>query len=78
MATQLVVNVSIFILDPETNTRPFATAITQDGTGEIEWYSGDPEDNPSRKGVEPNGQKLEGFRTIRIAYEPTKELTRWL
>jgi hypothetical protein len=61
-------------LDPETNTRPFATAITQDGTGEIEWYSGDPEDNPSRKGVEPSGQKLEGFRTIRIAYEPTKEL----
>jgi hypothetical protein len=61
-------------LDPETNTRPFATAITEDGTGEIEWYSGDPEDNPSRKGVEPNGQKLEGFRTIRIAYEPTKEL----
>ena len=61
-------------LDPETNTRPFATAITQDGTGEIEWYSGDPDDNPSRKGVEPNGQKLEGFRTIRIAYEPTKEL----
>ena len=61
-------------LDPETNTRPFATAITQDGTGEIEWYSGDPDDNPSRKGVEPSGQKLEGFRTIRIAYEPTKEL----
>ena len=61
-------------LDPETNTRPFATAITEDGTGEIEWYSGDPDDNPSRKGVEPNGQKLEGFRTIRIAYEPTKEL----
>jgi hypothetical protein len=61
-------------LDPETNTRPFATAMTQDGTGEIEWYSGDPDDNPSRKGVEPSGQKLEGFRTIRIAYEPTKEL----
>jgi plastocyanin len=61
-------------LDPETNTRPIATAITRDGTGEIEWYSGDPDDNPSRRGVEPNGNQLEGFRTIRVAYEPTKEL----
>ena len=61
-------------LDPETNTRPVATATTLDGTGEIDWFSGDPEDNPSRRGVEPNGDQLEGFRTIRVAYEPDKEL----
>ena len=61
-------------LDPETNTRPVATATTLDGTGEIDWFSGDPEDNPSRRGVEPNGDQLEGFRTIRVAYEPDIEL----
>ena len=35
---------------------------------------GDPEDNPSRRGVEPNGNELEGFRTVRVAYEPDKEI----
>ena len=61
-------------LDPLTNTRPIATATTTDGIGEIKWFSGDPEDNPSRRGVEPNGEQLEGFRTVRVAYEPGKEL----
>ena len=61
-------------LDPLTNTRPVATSTTMDGTGEIDWFSGDPEDNPSRRGVEPNGEQLEGFRTVRVAYEPDKEL----
>jgi hypothetical protein len=61
-------------LDPEVNTRPIATSITRDGTGEIEWFSGDPEDNPSRRGVEPTSEMMEGFRVVRIAYEPTKEL----
>jgi plastocyanin len=61
-------------LDPLSNTRPIATATTMDGTGEVEWFSGDPEDNPSRRGVEPNGEQLEGFRTVRVAYEPDKEL----
>jgi len=61
-------------LDPEINTRPIATSITRDGTGEVEWFSGDPEDNPSRRGVEPTSEKMEGFRVVRIAYEPTKEL----
>ena len=61
-------------LDPLTNTRPIATATTTDGIGEIKWFSGDPEDNPSRRGVEPNGEQLEGFRTVRVAYEPSKEL----
>ena len=56
-------------LDPETNTRPFATARTNDGTGSVEWFSGDKEDNPSQRGVDPSGDQLEGFRTVRIAYE---------
>ena len=61
-------------LDPEVNTRPIATSFTRDGTGEIEWFSGDPDDNPSRRGVEPTSDNMEGFRIVRIAYEPTKEL----
>ena len=59
-------------LDPQVNTRPIATAFTSDGTGEFVWYSADPEDNPSRRGVEPSGNNLEGFRTVRVAYEPEK------
>ncbi|MEE2625398.1 MAG: hypothetical protein VYD50_03995, partial [Candidatus Thermoplasmatota archaeon] len=61
-------------LDPNTNTRPVATAITTDGTGQFDWYSADPDDNPSRRGVEPSGTKLEGFRTVRVAYEPDREI----
>ena len=61
-------------LDPKTNTRPVATAITTDGTGQFDWYSADPDDNPSRRGVEPSGNKLEGFRTVRVAYEPDREI----
>jgi hypothetical protein len=61
-------------LDPSVNTRPIATSITRDGTGEVEWFSGDPEDNPSRRGVEPTSEMMEGFRVVRLAYEPTKEL----
>ncbi len=59
-------------LDPEVNTRPIATAFTAGGTGEFVWYSADPDDNPSRRGVEPSGNNLEGFRTVRVAYEPER------
>jgi len=61
-------------LDPDTSARPIAHYYTSDEDGRIEWYSGDPEMNPSRRGVEPNGEKLEGFRTLRVAYEPKKEV----
>jgi len=61
-------------VDPQTNTRPMATVITEDGSGSMSWYSGDPDDNPGRRGVEPNGNQLEGFRTVRVAYEPDKEI----
>ena len=36
-------------INPETNTRPIGTMITEDGTGTVKWFSGDPEDNPSRR-----------------------------
>ncbi len=61
-------------INPETNTRPIATMTTEDGTGWVKWFSGDPDDNPSRRGVEPDGESLEGFRTLRVAYEPEREL----
>jgi len=58
-------------LSPEINPRPIASAVTNDADGRIEWYSGDTEQNPSRRGVEPiGGSGLEGFRTLRVAYEP--------
>ena len=56
-------------VDPEENTLPIATINTSEN-GTIEWFSGDPSQNPSLKGVETTGGKLEGFRTVRLAYEP--------
>ncbi len=63
-------------LNPEQNTRPIATAYTNDEDGSIIWFSGDPEQNPSRKGVEPMGSELEGFRILRVAYEPDKDVSK--
>jgi hypothetical protein len=61
-------------LDPDKNTRPVATATTGDEFGEVEWYSGEKAQNPSRKGIEPSGNQLEGFRVLRLAYEPDVEV----
>ena len=61
-------------IDPDQNTRPVATAITGDEFGTVEWFSGDKDQNPSRKGSEPSGNNLEGFRTLRVAYEPDLEV----
>ena len=57
-------------IDPEENVRPVATVNTAEFDGTVEWYSADPTQNPSLKGIEPTGGKLEGIRTVRIAYEP--------
>ncbi|MCH1540965.1 MAG: DUF4129 domain-containing protein [Candidatus Poseidonia sp.] len=57
-------------LDPEQNIRPLAIVRTSDIDGTVEWFSGDPTQNPSLKGVETTGGKLEGFRTLRVAFEP--------
>ena len=59
-------------LDPQDNVRPVATIRTDDIDGTISWYSGDPTQNPSLKGVETTGGKREGFRTLRVAFEPDR------
>jgi hypothetical protein len=57
-------------LDPEENIRPIATIRTSDIDGTAEWFSGDPLQNPTLRGVELTGGKKEGFRTLRVAFEP--------
>ena len=57
-------------LDPESNVRPIATIRTSNVDGTIEWFSGDPLQNPTLKGVETTGGKTEGYRTLRVAFEP--------
>ena len=59
-------------VDPQENNIPIITVNTSEN-GTIEWFSGDPLQNPSLKGVETTGGKLEGLRTIRVAYEPNGE-----
>ena len=56
-------------VDPEENPLPIATINTSEN-GTVEWYSSDPLQNPSLKGVEITAGKLEGLRTLRVAYEP--------
>ena len=57
-------------LDPDENTTPFSTAQTDDVDGTVEWFSGDPLQNPTLHGVQATDDKLEGLRTLKIAYEP--------
>ena len=57
-------------LDQEENTSPIATVQTDDLNGTVEWFSGDPLQNPTLLGVEVTGGQLEGLRTIKVAYEP--------
>ena len=61
-------------LDPANNTRPLAHDFTDDMAGTIFWYSADPEKNPTQQGVGPSGGRLEGFRLLRVAYEPDLEV----
>ena len=49
-------------LDPEQNIRPISTIRTSEIDGTVEWFSGDPSQNPTLRGVETTGGKLEGFR----------------
>ena len=57
-------------LDPEENIRPIATVRSNEVDGTVEWFSGDKLQNPSLRGVELTGGKKEGFRTLKIAFEP--------
>ena len=56
-------------VDPQENNIPIITVNTSDD-GTIEWFSGNPLQNPSLRGIETTGGKLEGTRIIRVAYEP--------
>jgi len=57
-------------LDPEENIRPIATTQSANNNGSFQWFSGDLSQNPSLRGIETTRGKLEGFRTLRIAFEP--------
>ena len=61
-------------LDRDENVRPLATVRTSDIDGTVEWFSGDPQQNPTLRGVETTGGKLEGFRTLRVAFEPDRNI----
>jgi hypothetical protein len=61
-------------LDPDENVRPLATVRTSDIDGSVEWFSGDPVQNPTLRGVETTGGKLEGFRTLQVAFEPDRNI----
>ena len=64
-------------LDPQDNIRPISSINTSASDGMIEWFSGNPSQNPSLRGVETTGGKLEGFRILRVAYEPTEDLSNY-
>ena len=57
-------------LDPEENTNPIATAQTDEVDGSVEWFSGDVLQNPTLHGIKATDDKLEGLRTLKVAYEP--------
>jgi len=57
-------------LDPQKNIRPLSSIQTRESDGIVEWFSGDPSQNPGLKGVETTGGELEGFRLLRVAFEP--------
>ena len=57
-------------LDPQKNVRPLSSIFTRESDGMVEWFSGDPSQNPGLKGVETTGGELEGFRLLRVAFEP--------
>ena len=62
-------------IDPQENIRPISSINTNELDGMIEWFSGNSSQNPSLRGVETTGGKLEGFRVLRVAYEPTEDLS---
>ena len=57
-------------LNPEENTTPVATIQTDDLDGTVEWFSGDPLQNPTLLGVEVTDGKMEGLWTVKVAYDP--------
>ncbi len=66
-------------MDPDEFTRPISTVYVDssgtDNIGIFEWFSGDSLQNPILKGIETTGGKLEGYRTLRIAFQPDINVT---
>ncbi len=61
-------------IDSDENPIPIST-IQTNGNGMIEWFSGDPLQNPSVNGIETTNGKLEGLRTLKVSYEPEQNVT---
>ena len=61
--------------DPQEYIRPISSINTNELDGMIEWFSGNSSQNPTLRGVETTGGKTEGFRILRVAYEPTEDLS---
>ena len=61
-------------IERDTNERPFATVNSNNSTGNFQWYSDDPQQNPSLRGLYVPG-KLEGIYNFSVAYEPGKDLS---
>ena len=57
-------------IDPQENIRPISSINTNESDGMIEWFSGNSSQNPTLRGIETTGGKLEGFRLLRVAFEP--------
>jgi hypothetical protein len=57
-------------LDPQKNSAPVSSINTRESDGMVEWFSGDPSQNPSLRGVETTGGELEGYRILRVAFQP--------
>ena len=64
-------------INPQENIRPISSINTNELDGMIEWFSGNSSQNPSLRGVETTGGMLEGFRVLRVAYEPTEDLSNY-
>ncbi|MBJ24430.1 MAG: hypothetical protein CMB64_07160 [Euryarchaeota archaeon] len=58
-------------VEPEKTSSVLAFVETNPATGEMIWYSSD--EKPSLR-VEPVANQFEGLRTIRVAYEPNKNV----
>ena len=63
--------------DPQEYIRPISSINTNELDGMIEWFSGNSSQNPTLRGVETTGGKTEGFRILRVAYEPTEDLSNY-
>ena len=55
---------------------PITTVLSNNSSGNFQWYSGDPLQNPTLRGVEIPGM-LEGIYSFSVAYEPNRDLSNY-